>query len=246
MQGQLLSQITGSLSGGLPVAASRVPGRRPYWNEVPSHRLLATSDIWVCVTLCVYAQCLAWRVGARVSAQRPNCLRSPATCFLLLYPCQSSGVLRLCPVSHLPIHLKAENAYWDPIWGWGRGARVGPQQGWKTQQQHDEAKEEVESAGERWRMPGPPTGDGFKWLPGSLSSSRASLSLSVSRPLSALSPFSSISLFFPHWCSAHWAHRGGAENGMCSSLDPAADLKQMWLGPVCVVACVCVWKEVCE
>lgn len=246
MQGQLLSQITGSLSGGLPVAASRVPGRKPYWNEVPSHRLLATSDIWVCVTLCVYAQCLAWRVGACVSAQRPNCLRSPATCFLLFYPCQSSSILRLGPVSHLPIHLKAENAYWDPIWGWGRGARVGPQQGWKTQQQHDEAKEEVESEGKRWRMPGPPTGDGFKWLPGSLSSSHLIIPKCLSPSLCFVpfllyfSVFSSLmlcSLSSPRWCwewdvQLAWP---------CCWLE--ADVARPC---VCGCVCVCACKKVCE
>lgn len=61
-------------------------------------------------------------------------------------PLPATTVLRLDPVSHLPIHLKAKNAYWDPIWGWGRGAQVGPQQGWKTQQQHDQ-EEEVRKGG---------------------------------------------------------------------------------------------------
>lgn len=87
MQGQLLSQISGSLRGGLPVAASGAHGRRPYWNEVPSPRLLATPDIWVYVCVYVCVECLGWRVGACVSAQRPDCLRSPATCFPLFYPC---------------------------------------------------------------------------------------------------------------------------------------------------------------
>lgn len=72
---------------------------------------------------------------------------------------------------------------------------MGPQQGWKTQQQHDEGKEEVESEGERWWRLRPPTGDGFKWLPGSLSSLLSSPRLpSVSLSLS-LSP--SFSAFFP-------------------------------------------------
>lgn len=61
-------------------------------------------------------------------------------------PLPATTVLRLDPVSHLPIHLKAKNAYWDPIWGWGRGAQEGPQQGWKTQQQHDQ-EEEVRKGG---------------------------------------------------------------------------------------------------
>ena len=73
---------------------------------------------------------------------------------------------------------------------------MGPQQGWKTQQQHDEEKEEVESEGERWRIPRPPTGDGFKWLPGCLSSFHPSSSFHV--PLSAFTLFLSLflSVFF--------------------------------------------------
>lgn len=79
---------------------------------------------------------------------------------------------------------------------------MGPQQGWKTQRQHDGAEDGGGGGGGEKRMevedgPGPPTGNGFKWLPGSLSSSRESLLVpSVSRPLSSLSPFSSISAFF--------------------------------------------------
>lgn len=67
---------------------------------------------------------------------------------------------------------------------------MGPQQGWKTQQQHDEEKEVVESEEERWKISRPPTADGLKWLPGSLSSF-----LHPSLPYLSV-PFFSISLFF--------------------------------------------------
>lgn len=168
------------------------------WGAFPQ----ALSHPWhlgVCVWVCV---CEVFSVKGGGLCFRPETQLPPLPCYLFppLLHLPAVTVLRLDPVSHLPIHLKAENAYWDPIWGWGRGARVGPQQGWKTQQQHDEEKEEVESEGERWRTPRPPTGDGFKWLPGSLSSFQASSSLSVSLSLCVfslfLSPFSSISLFF--------------------------------------------------
>lgn len=120
MQGQLLSQISGSVSGALPVASSGAPGRRAYWNEVPSPRLLATPDIWVCVP--VYG---VFRVKGGGLCFRPETRQPPLPCYLFppFLPLTTLSLRRLDPVSHLPIHLKAQNAYWDPIWGWGRGAQ---------------------------------------------------------------------------------------------------------------------------
>lgn len=199
MQGQLLSQISGSLSGGLPVAASGAPGRRPYWNEVLSPRLLATPDIWVCVCVCACVECLGWRVGACVSAQRPNCLRSPATSPPSSTPTHPHPP-SIGPCFSFAYSFKSRKCLLRSNMGLRQGARVGPQQGWKTQQQHDEEKEEVESEGERWRMPGPPTGDGFKWLPCSLSSfhSSSSLRVSLSLCLHSVCPF--FCLFSPFLC----------------------------------------------
>lgn len=45
------------------------------WGAFPR----ALSHPWH-LSVCACVKCLAWRVGAYVSAQRPNCLRSPATC----------------------------------------------------------------------------------------------------------------------------------------------------------------------
>lgn len=84
------------------------------WDAFPR----ALSHSWH-LSACACVKCLAWRVGAYVSAQRPNCLRSPATCSPLFYPYQPPPSFDW--TQFLILHLKAKNAYWDPIWGWGRG-----------------------------------------------------------------------------------------------------------------------------
>lgn len=100
-----------------------------------------------------------------------------------------------------------------------------------------------EGGGERWRMPRPPTGDGFKWFLCSVSSFHSSslpfISLSVC--CHCFCPFSSSISVFPDWCSAHWS---SADIGKWSPLDPAAERKQGFEpDPVCV--CVCVRTQRC-
>lgn len=163
-------------------------------------------------------------------------------------PLPVTTVLRLDPVSHLPIHLKAKSAYWDPIWGWGRGARVGPQQGWKTQQQHDQ-KEEVESREKKGGgYPNHVKDRASNFFPifiSLLPSTTSSLFLCHSLHAVFLITFSLFFSVFPHWCSAHW---GVAAIGMYSLFDPAAESKQVFkTGSQCVQpwrclgVCVCVW-----
>lgn len=110
----------------------------------------ALSHPWhlgVCVCVIVFG---VFRVKGGGLYFRPETRLPPLPCCLFPPILPLPTLLRLDPVSHLPIHLKAQNTYWDPIWGWGRGAWEGPQQGWKTQQRHEKDKEEVESEGERW------------------------------------------------------------------------------------------------
>lgn len=153
MQGQLLSQISGSVSGALPVASSGAPGRRAYWNEVPSPRLLATPDIWVCVP--VYG---VFRVKGGGLCFRPETRQPPLPCYLFppFLPLTTLSLRRLDPVSHLPIHLKAQNAYWDPIWGWGRGAQGALSRGGKhsnnTMKRRRRRREVVGCPGPRQEM----------------------------------------------------------------------------------------------
>lgn len=187
MQGQLLSQISGSVSGALPVASSGAPGRRAYWNEVASPRLLATPDIWVCVAVCG-----VFRVKGGGLCFRPETWQPPLPCYLFppFLPLTTLNLLRLDPISHLPIHLKAQNAYWDPIWGWGRGAQGALSRGGKHSNNTMKRRR-------RWRTPRPPD---RRWLqmvslprlffPFLISSLHVSLSL-----LSLFLP-----LFFLHFC----------------------------------------------
>lgn len=164
-------------------------------------------------------------------------------------PLPATTVLRLGPVSHLPIHLKAKNAYWDPIWGWGRGAQVGPQQGWKTQQQHDQ-EEEVGKCGGYPNHAKDRVSTTFPVCISLPPSTSSPLSLSLSPYLLLtlfavfLITFSSVFHFFPRWCSAH---SGVAVIGMYSLFDPAAESKQVFRpGSVCatvevpVSVCLCV------
>lgn len=112
------------------------------WDAFPQ----ALSHSWHFGCMCVWL-CVVFRVKGGGLCFRPKTRLPPLPCYLFPPPLPLLTLLQLDPVSHLPIHLKAQNTYWDPIWGWGRGAWVGPQQGWNTQQQHDEHKEEVESEG---------------------------------------------------------------------------------------------------
>lgn len=102
--------------------------------------------------------------GGGLCFRPPKTQLPPLPCYLFPALVPLPTHLQLDCVSHLPIHLKTQNTYWDPIWGWGRGAWVGPRQGWKTQQQEDEEKKVAVKRGERWSVLRPPTGDGFKWL----------------------------------------------------------------------------------
>lgn len=112
------------------------------WDAFPQ----ALSHSWHFGCMCVWL-CVVFRVKGGGLCFRPKTRLPPLPCYLFPPPLPLLTLLQLDPVSHLPIHLKAQNTYWDPIWGWGKWAWVGPQQGWNTQQQHDEHKEEVESEG---------------------------------------------------------------------------------------------------
>lgn len=159
------------------------------WGAFPqalSHPWHLGIHAWLCV------ECLGWRVGAWVSAQKPNCLRSPATCFPLLHP--YPFLSQFDPISHLPIHLKAQNTYWDPIWGWGREHERALSRSGKNSNNNMMKRR-------WWKRLSAWTGDGFKWLSSFLSSF---FTVSVSPPV------------FPLWCTAHWG-----EIGKYSPIDPA-------------------------
>lgn len=240
MQGQLLSQISGSLSGGLPVAASGAPGRMPYWNEVPSPRLLATPDIWafVCVRvhICVYV-CGVFRVkgGGLVFPPRDPIASAP----LLLVSPSSTPTLRrppsIGPSFSFAYSFKSRKCLLRSNMGLRQGGPSGPSAGventattrWR-EGGGGERKREVEDAqtsDRRWLQMA-------SWLPLFFPFLVVSSSLSLCVHSLFLFPFFCYFSVFPHWCSAH---QDSAQIGKCSPLDPAAETKQGFKpGPVCV------------
>lgn len=66
--------------------------------------------VHVCMCVCV---CRVFRVMGGGLCFRPETQLPPLPCYLFppLLPLPALALLRLDPVSHLPIHLKAQNAY---------------------------------------------------------------------------------------------------------------------------------------
>lgn len=120
---QLLSQISGFSSRGLPVAASGEPGRRPHWNEVLSLRLLATHDIWACMNVIVRE---VFEVKGGGPCFCPKTQLPPLPCYLFPTLAPLPTLLQLDHVSHLPIHLKNTKYLLRSNMGLRQGSMSGP------------------------------------------------------------------------------------------------------------------------
>lgn len=101
--------------------------------------------------------CVVFRVKGGGLSIRPETQLPPLPCYLFPALASLPFLSQFDPISHLPIHLKAQNTYWDPIWGWGREHERALSRSGKNSNNNMMKRR-------WWKMLRAWTGDFFKWL----------------------------------------------------------------------------------